>query len=324
MMVVGLLGLASLATGLNFKNYDDVLKRANNRPVIGVLTLPANHVDGYTDKSSYIAASYVKHLESAGLRVAPIFYNLDYPEIDSLLEKVNGVFFTGGTADLTYRDEANNLHWSTFMEKVHHIVKKSQEINDRGIYFPLWSTCLGLEILHIAVAEECILEEYDGRNYTTNVFFTDHAPKSRLISNADPRMIHYMRNLNVTYQNHGFGIHPRSFQNNANLKDMFRVLALAMDKQGKMYVDMVEAIKYPFYSVMFHPEKPAFEWSLSSNFPHDIIAVEVGQYFATFFATEARKNSNRFGSYEEWRKHSIYNYKMVYLHEPFEQAYFFE
>ncbi|XP_059442074.1 uncharacterized protein LOC132174432 [Corylus avellana] len=75
--------------------------KLNYRPVIGILSHPGDGASGRLSNAtnaSYIAASYVKFVESAGARVIPLIYN-EPPEI--LFEKlnlVNGVLFTGGWA----------------------------------------------------------------------------------------------------------------------------------------------------------------------------------------------------------------------------------
>ena len=46
----------------------------NNRPIIGIMTLPSEYVEFPNDTYSYIAASYVKFVESSGARVIPIPY----------------------------------------------------------------------------------------------------------------------------------------------------------------------------------------------------------------------------------------------------------
>ena len=56
---------------------------------------------------------YVKWLEAAGLRVAPIPYDLPEAEQRALFEGVNGLLFTGGGASLApgtaYRAAAQRL-----------------------------------------------------------------------------------------------------------------------------------------------------------------------------------------------------------------------
>ena len=111
---------------------------------------------------------------------------------------------------------------------------------------------------------------------------------------------------------------PASF-----MMDGFLKAVLALDKKGDPYVAITEGIKHPLYTVMFHPEKPAYEWKSCMDYPHDILAIEVGQYFATFFATEARKSSNSFEDFSEFSEYSIYNHPLIHIHQPFEQVYIF-
>ena len=66
-------------------------------PIIGVFAQPSSSSNAACGGScQYIAASYVKYLESAGARVVPIDYNPTNEEIDHLFENLNGFFFPGG------------------------------------------------------------------------------------------------------------------------------------------------------------------------------------------------------------------------------------
>lgn len=61
--------------------------KLNYRPVIGILSHPGDGASGRLNNepnASYIAASYVKFVESAGARVIPLIYN----EPLKVLEKV--------------------------------------------------------------------------------------------------------------------------------------------------------------------------------------------------------------------------------------------
>lgn len=61
--------------------------KLNFRPVIGILSHPGDGASGRLSNAtnaSYIAASYVKFVESAGARVIPLIYN----EPTEILEKV--------------------------------------------------------------------------------------------------------------------------------------------------------------------------------------------------------------------------------------------
>ena len=67
----------------------------NNRPIIGILSVPSSS----QDHRSYIAASYVKWVESGGARVVPLPYTTPLPELAATAASLNGFLYTGGGAD---------------------------------------------------------------------------------------------------------------------------------------------------------------------------------------------------------------------------------
>ncbi|EDW30432.1 GL17839 [Drosophila persimilis] len=72
-----------------------VAASANSSPVIGVLTQEV-YTDGlisrhFENKTSYIAASYVKYLEGAGARVVPIWIGRNRSYYEDLMHKINGI-----------------------------------------------------------------------------------------------------------------------------------------------------------------------------------------------------------------------------------------
>jgi gamma-glutamyl hydrolase len=124
----------------------------NNNPVIGILTQPW----GSDPLPAYIAASYVKYLESAGAQVIPLFYDAPLEETTTLFGQINGlqvfllsrdlmcsgVLFTGGGTDISLN--------STFMITAQHIYNLALEANNKGDYFPLW-VCLTLVVVVVVV-----------------------------------------------------------------------------------------------------------------------------------------------------------------------------
>lgn len=62
-------------------------------PVIGIYTQTLSNTT--TEKSSYIAASYVKFIEMSGAQVVPIYSFANTSDILTLLGKINGVLFPG-------------------------------------------------------------------------------------------------------------------------------------------------------------------------------------------------------------------------------------
>ena len=78
----------------------------NDRPMIGVLTHPIpeslKNDSRFEGKTSYIMASYINHLESAGARTVPLIFDGDLKQELAKLDHLNGVLYCGGGADGPY------------------------------------------------------------------------------------------------------------------------------------------------------------------------------------------------------------------------------
>lgn len=95
-------------------------------PIIGIFT----QAYGNDPLPAYIAASYVKYLESAGARVVPIFYDAPLDNLTTIFNQVNGILFPGGGADLATQN--------TFTIAAEHLWNLAVKANDAGDFFPLW------------------------------------------------------------------------------------------------------------------------------------------------------------------------------------------
>ena len=74
----------------------------NNRPIIGILAqecLP--YFPAEICNTSYIAASYVKYVESAGARVVPVLINQPEDYYRTIFTSTNGLLLPGGDVSLT-------------------------------------------------------------------------------------------------------------------------------------------------------------------------------------------------------------------------------
>ncbi|CAI5718566.1 hypothetical protein KXD40_000135 [Peronospora effusa] len=282
-------------------------------PIIGVFAHPSSH------HGEYIAASYVKWVESAGGRVVPIPYNAPKPYLEQLLPQLNGLLFPGGAATVNDRAE-----W---------LFQLALEINDKGVYFPVWATCLGFEwLVQLTTGDvESLNKGLDSTNITLPLNFTKEAPTSRLFSQASPELYSWLKDKPITMNNHKQGITPDRFIQYSSLTNFYTVLATNVDRQGVEFISAFEAKEYPVYAVQFHPEKNSFEYGeYLDGTPYEVIdhsreGIASGQYFANFFINEARKNELRFKDPKVERKALIYNYQTSTVTYPgFVESYIFK
>jgi len=132
---------------------------SNDRPIIGVLTHPPIApliADGF------IVASYVKWIEAGGARVTVIPVNASSTEIERLFNSVNGILFTGGATEPIIDD-------TEYYRTAKMIYQLTIDANNNGDYFPLWGTCLGLELLSILSSNNQTLMDgiiFDSMNLT--------------------------------------------------------------------------------------------------------------------------------------------------------------
>lgn len=191
-MMVGFYVL--VATLLSFGN----TVSANNFPIIGLFSQPSTSSNKNCGSNClYIAASYVKYLESAGARVVPVNYYASNAELDVLFKNVNGFFFPGGSA--------------SFPASAQYIFDKTVEANKNGDFMPLWGTCMGFEWLLISATRNVdILDpktgQMDAYNYSIPLEFTAAMENSRMFSSAPKEIISYLSTENVTMNNHHYGI----------------------------------------------------------------------------------------------------------------------
>lgn len=140
-------------------------------------------------------------------------------------------------------------------------------------------------------------------------FYLDYK-KSRLFASITDDVVDTMVKENVTYHWHQFCYTEKDFERDL-LNETWRVMSLNHDWNGVEFISTVEHIKYPFYGVQFHPEKPLYEFTKTS-IPHTAAAVLSGQFFADFFVSEARKSNQSFSNATEQTRTLIYNYKPEY------------
>jgi len=272
----------------------------NNHPIIGILTQP------YAGSSSacYIAASYVKFIESAGARVVPIFHDSPQSELLRIFNSVNGILFPGGGSDLQNTPLYNAASY---------LYSLAIKANDNNDYFPMEGHCMGFEALSMITSQNIsILQRVELENVSVALKFTNGSEKSKLFLDAPKEILKILSTESVTLNNHHYGIPPEVFAGNQYLSNFYNVLSYNTDINGITFVSTMEGIDYPVFALQWHAEKPLFEWNTWEDINHSSNSVKAMQYIADHFVAEARKNNHSFASHADEMAALIYNYPVTY------------
>ncbi|XP_029001713.1 gamma-glutamyl hydrolase isoform X2 [Betta splendens] len=288
----------------------------NYRPIIGVLAQEV--YSPKPNQTAYIAASYVKFLESAGARVVPVMINQTLEEYKALFHSINGVSFDR----ILYPGGGVSIISSGYERAAKIFYELAIEANKRGDYFPVWGTCLGFEQLTYLTSEKTALTFTNTSGVSLPLNFSN-AKKSRMFKEFPAELMKDLASDPLTENSHKWSLSLLTYNTNEELKTFYKVLSTNTDGQTE-FVSTVEAYDYPIYGTQWHPEKNAFEWT-KPYIPHSPSAIRTTFYVAQFFVSEARKNFHRFESEEGERKALIYNHSPVYTgnNSGFEQIYFF-
>ncbi|WVY99526.1 hypothetical protein V8G54_025596 [Vigna mungo] len=280
------------------------------QPVIGIVSHPGDSADGRLSNAtgvSYIAASYVKFVEAAGARVVPLIYTEPPEKLLKKLELVNGVLFTGGTANSgLYFDTVTKIFkinlfpdaeecfvdtctfsiLEPYASKLSFSVQKTLEKNDAGDHFPLYAVCLGFELITMIVSQVSFFSQEEmsadksGTCYLL-VQYTIITVSLSLSCRFPPELLRKMTTDCLVMQNHHLGISPGKFLGSRKLSRFFEILTTSTDDFDKVYVSTISSRNYPVTGFQWHPEKNAFEWG-SPRIPHTEDAIQITQHAANF------------------------------------------
>lgn len=291
-------------------------------PVIGVLsqeTYSVNALFPEEEFQSYIAASYVKFLEMGGARVVPIWIGRDRAYYEKVVNYTNGLFMPGGA---TWFNQSNG-----YADAGQHLYDIAKDRNARGDYFPVWGTCLGMELLVQASLNGLeIRDDCDARKVSLPLEFKSDFRTSKLFSKTPDHIINILQSENVTYNYHQFCFTESTFSKHG-LDEHFKVLSTNLDQNGVEFISSYEHVEYPFFGIQFHAEKNPFEFKFSSPIlEHSDAAIEMSQYFSRFIVNLARQSDHAFETRQQMKEALIYNFNPRYtsiLNGSYEQLYMF-
>ncbi|KAL4635213.1 gamma-glutamyl hydrolase-like [Arapaima gigas] len=299
-----------------------ISNKRNDEPIIGVLAQELRSAS--SPGTSYIAASYIKFLESAGARVVPVKINQTQEEYESLFSSINGILFPGGGA---------NLISSGYAKAAKILYDLALKANSQGDYFPLWGTCLGFEELTYLTSGKLLLSKTNTTEVALPLIFASGSRESKMFRHFPKDVLDSLASEPITENSHKWSLTVESFNNNEELRNFYKILTTNSDGKTE-FVSTMEgdlacstAKDFPIYASQWHPEKNPFEWT-KPYIPHTPSAIKMTFYVANFFVNEARKNFHRFPSDKEKTDSLIYNYKLVYTGKKpdatFEQMYIFK
>jgi len=299
----------------------------NDRPIIGVLSqemdstldrlLPSGH-----NYSSYISASYVQWAESGGARVVPVIIGKEKDYYEELFSYINGLLLPGGSAPLTGP--------GGYAEVGQIFFQLAKNASRHGDPFPIWGTCNGFELLTVMSSNEVSrLTRCDSENMANPIHLIPGWEDSKVYGLAPEDILRKLTKEKVTINFHENCLTPTNFTK-YKLGNFWKPLSYNFDSNKLKYISTIEAKKYPFVGVQFHPEKNIFEWATNTvgNIPHNKHAVSIALYFSTYFINMARRSHHSFPTREIEEKNLIYNFDPKYVGKKdinwtFQQAYLF-
>uniref|UniRef100_A0A8C5H789 Gamma-glutamyl hydrolase n=1 Tax=Gouania willdenowi TaxID=441366 RepID=A0A8C5H789_GOUWI len=251
---------------------------------------------------TYIPASYVEYVQSGGSRVMPIRLDFTQDKYETIFKKINGLLLIGGAVDLETSDFAK-------VAKIFY--KLALKANDAGDFFPIWGTCLGMQLLTVLVAEKNLLTATPAENLSLPLDLTQEADTSRMFSEIPHELRCALTKEPLTGNFHHYGLEVKNFNASTKLRNFFSVLSTNVANNGVHFVSTVEGKKYPFYG-----------WRANLNFPHSRHAVQLSSLMAEFFINEGRNSLHQNDVKDE---ELIYGYTPIYSanFSGYEQAYFF-
>lgn len=206
-----------------FQILDD-LEPLNTRPIIGVLTQPVTGDPSRPAGTTSIAATYIKNIESVGGSVVPVHYTDSFDDVYQLMQKINGIFFTGGDLDLV---DPKTGEFHPYTKLANFIYETAIELNEKGVYFPLWGTCQGHQLMMMLESKNPFMIEPSKRLYEADplIFAFRDQNRTRMYRNMPDDLIYAAQTEPLTYNIHNLGIHLDSFLHNQNLAANYTILS---------------------------------------------------------------------------------------------------
>ena len=277
-----------------------MITKNHNQIVVGVLSIPTSS-GASIGATSYIPQSYVKWLEMHGARVVPIMFDIPKQMINVLLNQIDGLLLIGGSIESLVVQKAH----FRFLSTLKYIIHKINHFNLIGNHFPIFSICLGFQLLPM-ICNECDVEKMSDHyvNHKKISFLRKYGPEPITFTSVEDRDMLVSRAMqdcftpkekNEISRNPSTAmIHNKSFIIGSpymkEYEKFMNITATSMAK-GKTYMAAFQFKSLPYYGVQFHPEKVFFE-HIQEEIPHNSVAKMVSTKLCKMFLKECSKNYN--------------------------------
>lgn len=278
------------------------IKKNLGLTVVGILSIPTT-ASASLGATSYIPQSYVKWIEMQGARVVPIQFDLPPQMINVILNQIDGVLFIGGAIE---RNVIEKNHYK-YLASMRYITAKIIEQNLNGNHFPIFSICLGFELLPIVAMDSNVSKQSDAflnnnkiSDFThigeSNMKFTNLTAEEEAMMVSIPLHKDFDAKDKYDFENENnvYNYHNKSFLMDEDYMkeyEEFLKVVTYTEHNNKKYVSMFQFKSLPFYGVQFHPEKILYEF-IKEGIPKSQNAIRLSQKLCSIFIRECQKNYN--------------------------------
>lgn len=180
--------------------------------------------------------SYCSWLEAAGARCVPLPYNINEASIEYLLESTNGLLIPGGNSNL-YRNYESKEGYGEVTQGFKKVWRGINKLWAKGIRYPVWGTCLGLELVLLMLSEDTkVLSNLNSRNHTLDIW-SDY--DNSIIFRDMPINIRVnIENKKLLNFFHMHGISASRFlysEKYQSLRDELKLISASRDKDGTWF-----------------------------------------------------------------------------------------
>ena len=177
-------------------------------------------------------------MESLGAKCIPIAYNTNEGSMEFLLERAHGLLIPGGGSNL-YKSYEKKEGFGPVMIGFFKLWRMINKIWQKGVYFPIWGTCLGLEIILMAISNDTkVLSNLNSRGHQLEIY-SDYA-NSKITAQMPTELKIQIENRKLLNFQHAHGISVQKFIDYQKLYEKLKITGISKDKDGTWFCSMLE------------------------------------------------------------------------------------